>query len=115
MTTKPRQTTSKRRHSAASAHAKKQLEYAALERELRRELNAMHREGAPQSEPRPESFRPYVVWSVRHPDGGLPFRFEWKGAKGMWRSVMESEAVKAIRRAGLVPHAHIETVLEAPL
>lgn len=114
MTTKPHHTTTKRRHSAADNHATRQQQLRQLERDLRNELAGLYDGPDNYSAPlRPVPFKPVVRWSVRRPDGGLPFLFEYRGARGCWRSVLEADAKKAIIKAGLVPHAHLETQMEA--
>lgn len=81
---------------------------AAIERELRRQLRALDPEPAarPEHKPRPGIT---VRWSVRHPDGGLPFVFEYTAPAGTWLANAEHDAKTAIKRAGLIPWAHLGT------
>ena len=75
---------------------------AAVERELRRQLRAL--------DPAPAA-RPGITvrWSVRRPDGGLPFVFEYTAPVGTWLANAEHDAKTAIKRAGLIPWAHLGT------
>ena len=50
-----------------------------------------------------------VRWSVRRPDGGLPFVFTYTAPAGQWQTTAEHDAKAAIRRAGLIPWAHLGT------
>lgn len=78
-------------------------------RELRRQLAAL--DPAPARTTKREA-KPGVVvrWSVRQPNGGLPFVFEYKAPASTWRANAEHDARAAIIRAGLRPWVHIETV-----
>jgi hypothetical protein len=81
----------------------------ALTRELRRQLSAL--DPAPAPRPKREPRAGVVVrYSVRRPDGGQPFLFEYKAAPGTWRAVAEHDAKAAIVRAGLRPWVHLETL-----
>ena len=81
---------------------------AAVERELRRQLRALDPAPAarPARKPRPGIT---VSWSVRRPDGGLPFVFEYAAPAGQWQTTAEHDAKTAIKRAGLIPWAHLGT------
>ena len=82
---------------------------AAVERELRRQLRALDPAPAaarPVRKPRPGIT---VRWSVRRPDGGLPFVFEYTAPAGQWQTTAEHDAKAAIKRAGLIPWAHLGT------
>ena len=81
---------------------------AAIERELRRRLRALDPAPAarPARKPRPGIT---VRWSVRRPDGGLSFVFEYTAPAGQWQTTAEHDAKAAIRRAGLIPWAHLGT------
>ena len=81
---------------------------AAIERELRRQLRALDPAPAarPARKPRPGIT---VRWSVRRPDGGLPFVFEYTAPAGQWQTTAEHDAKIAIKRAGLIPWAHLGT------
>lgn len=90
------------------------VDHKKLTRELRRQLQAL--EPVPE-QGRPEKVRPtlsrrqiIVAWSVRRPDGGLPFRFEYKASASVWREEAEHRAKLEIKRAGLIPHVHLETI-----
>lgn len=110
MTTKPKHTTRRNRHSASTRVEKqKQLERD-FDRELRRQLNDLEPVACRvPTVGKPERFGPIVVYTVRSPDGGLPFRYEYKSKPGTRRTSAEADAVKQIRQQGLVVHAHIET------
>ena len=81
---------------------------AAIERELRRHLRALDPAPAarPARKPRPGIT---VRWSVRRPTGGLPFVFEYTAPAGQWQTTAEHDAKAAIKRAGLIPWAHLGT------
>ena len=81
---------------------------AAIERELARQLRALDPAPAarPARQPRPGIT---VRWSVRRPDGGLPFVFEYTAPAGQWQTTAEHDAKIAIKRAGLIPWAHLGT------
>lgn len=81
---------------------------AAVERELRRQLRAL--DPAPAARPARKP-RPCITvrWSVRRPDGGLPFVFESTAPAGIWLANAEHDAKTAIKRAGLIPWAHLGT------
>ena len=112
MTTKPKHTTRRNRHSASTRVDKqKQLERE-FDRELRRQLNELEPTTIP-TVGKAERFGPVVVYTVRTTDGGLPFRYEYKSKPGTWRTVAEADAVKSIRQQGLLVHSHIETREEA--
>lgn len=113
MTTKPKHTTRRNRHSASTRVDKqKQLERE-FDRELRRQLNELEPVAPIPTVGKAERFGPVVVYTVRTQDGGLPFRYEYKSKPGTWRTVAEADAVKHMRQQGLVLHAHIETREEA--
>ena len=81
---------------------------AAVERELRRQLRALDPAPAarPERKPRPGIA---VRWSVRRPTGGLPFVFTYTAPAGQWQTTAEHDAKIAIKRAGLIPWAHLGT------
>ena len=81
---------------------------AAIERELRRQLRALDPAPAarPARKPRPGIT---VRWSVRRPDGGLPFVFTYTAPAGTWLANAEHDTKTAIKRAGLIPWAHLGT------
>lgn len=118
MTHKPHHTTTKRRHSSADNHALHRRQLAELERELGRELAALYDQQPKREVTQREKyaerqkFKPYVRWSVRCPQGGLPFVFKYEGTAGCWQSVLEADAKKAIIHEGLAPYVHLETVME---
>ena len=113
MTTKPKHTTRRNRHSASTRVAKqKQLERE-FDRELRRQLSELAPVAPIPTVGKAERLGPVVVYTVRSTDGGLPFRYEYKSKPGTWRTVAEADAVKSIRQQGLLVHAHIETREEA--
>ena len=80
----------------------------ALTRELRRQLSALDPVPAPR--PKREARAVVVRYSVRRPDGGRPFLFEYRAAPGTWRAAAEHDAKATIVRAGLRPWAHLETL-----
>lgn len=51
-----------------------------------------------------------VIFSVRRKDGGVPFRWNYTAKPGTWATTAKHEARQAMRRAGLVEHAWIDTV-----
>lgn len=81
---------------------------AAIERELRRQLRAL--DPAPAARPA-RTPRPCIAvrWSVRRPTGGLPFVFTYTAPAGQWQTTAEHDAKIAIKRAGLIPWAHLGT------
>ena len=82
---------------------------AAVERELRRQLRAL--DPAPAAAHPARKQRPGIAvrWSVRRPDGGLPFVFTYTAPAGTWQTTAEHDAKTAIKRAGLIPWAHLGT------
>ena len=81
---------------------------AAIERELSRQLRALDPAPAahPARKPRPGIT---VRWSVRRPGGGRPFVFTYTAPAGQWQTTAEHDAKIAIKRAGLIPWAHLGT------
>lgn len=108
MTTKPRHITTKKRHGVHHRVDKQHQLEREFDRELRRQLAALEPVAA-QFPTVGKEDGPVVVFTVRSPDGGLPFRYEYKAKKGTWASAAEFDARKAIKRDGLLVHAHIET------
>lgn len=84
-----------------------------ISRELAKRLRSLE-DSVEVAKPKeiPEGERLVVTWTVRRLDGGLPFRWEYVAPKGVWKAEAEHLAKKAMRKAKLVPHAHIETSIQ---
>lgn len=109
MTTKPKHTTCRHRHTTDSRISKARTQAEQAERDLAQALREHYGDKPTKTEA--FAFRCITVrWSVRHSDGGLPFLFEYKAKPGAWESAAEHEATKAIKQAGLIAWAHLETV-----
>lgn len=88
-------------------------ERSKVERDLSRALRQMDLEAGITPHPREKVERPciQVIWSVRRPTGGPVFRYVYKASASTWKSTAERDAQKAIRDAGLIPWAWLETVM----
>lgn len=111
MTTKPRHTTSKRRHGASLRLEKRNEQAAQVDRAIAAHYGSpLEDKFLPDEAKQRINDRFIVRWSVRRNDGGVPFIFEHKAKPGTWQLVAEHEAKLAIKHAGLIAWAHIETV-----
>lgn len=111
MTTKPKHTTTRKRHGSAGRLNARIAEQQRLERELRDALNELPTVG---TKPDAVRLRQYVVvvFTVRHGNCGLPKRWEYATKSTAWPSEAEHQAKQEARKAGLTIHAHIETTME---